>query len=189
MDILLSSNQQNTQVASQPEFQTWAPIPAITNYYYNTNLGTLPIILPTNYKIKDFRGTPAEVGYTSIRCVVTHIAGPFTAVNWLSISSIPNVGSSVTISPLSNNTTVSYTNTLQNVNLLAPGVYTRKIRFQVQGLTPSVVWQNIEMHEHEIRLTVSNENFVWNPASFNFVHLAGTLPMPEKEITISFLQV
>jgi hypothetical protein len=185
MDILLSSNQQNTQVASEPQFQTWAPIPAITNYYYNTNLGTLPIILPTNYKIKDFRGTPAEVGFTSIRCIITHMAGAFTAVNWLSIFAIPLPGNSVQISPLSNNTTFTTPNTLQNVNLLQPGVYSRKIRFQVQGLTPSVVWQNIEMHEHEIRLTVSNENFVWNPASFNFVHLAGTLPMEEKELTIS----
>lgn len=185
MNLELNYPQTYTETASEPQFQTWAPIPAVTNYYYNTNVGSLPIIIPTNYKIKDFRGTPAEVGYTSIRCVITHLAGTFTAVNWLSISSIPNPGNSVTISPLSNSTTVTYTNTLQNVNLLSPGVYSRSIRFQVQGLLPNGVWQNIEAHIHEIKLTVSSETYVWNPTSFNFVHLAGTLPMEEKELTIS----
>jgi hypothetical protein len=189
MNLELSYPQTYTNTLSEPEFQTWAPIPAVTDYYYNTNTGNVPLVLATTYKIKDFLGTAAAFGYPELRLNIRRLSGSFSSVNWFSVTELPNEGTSaINVVPLENGHEVILTNVLSNLNLLAPGVYTKNIRFQVLGSTPDSSageWQVIETHTHQIRLTVSSEAFVWNPTSFNFVHLAGTLPMEEKEITIS----
>ena len=183
----LDINQANTETSNEVEFQSWSPIPAITYYYYNTNV---PAGVPTPFSIihniKDVIGTPLAVGYNSFKMEVNRYGYQNSTPTWFRTDVLVSNVSVDTVIPLENGMQYTSNHQLLNFTFLSPGTYSAFMQFKIYGRKPLFnTWHLIETHIHEIRLIVSNELFTVSPSNLNFVHYAPTLPMASKELTVS----
>lgn len=183
MSIVLG-NQQNSPIETESQFQSWGPIPAVTNYTYNLNY-TPPTGVVVTHQIKDIIGTTQAGAYTSFRYMVDRNGETFNSQIWFKTAEVPNFNGLQTINITQNGTTYTSTHQLQNLNTLQPGVYEAFIRFRLFGRVGSGPWTIIETHIHTIRITVTNTPISFTPSSLNYVHFTPTLPMEEKIIQVT----
>lgn len=171
MAIQINSTQTEVQTTSTSLFQTWqVPVlPIVVSYYQG---GALPAAVTVPIKIRSVIGTGVEQLYNN-----------FYFRSFLSLPPMPDV-IALAGPVITNNVWVSYTNylagdvtvTFQDLNLLAPGTYTRQVTFGIQGANiQSGANTLVDSRSFTIIINVytADTPVITPPSGFNFTWILG----------------
>jgi hypothetical protein len=151
MTPITLDNQENVVIASEPLFQNWGPI--TRELFYNPIELTEIDPFSVSHKIKDVFGSPLEEVYSEFRYfIIPEFLG--TNIPFLTITGSSPIGSSNPISLVENNTEFELTYTPENLITLDLGMYQCRVRFVLQGLNASGIWQTIEFFDYTLNLVV-----------------------------------
>jgi hypothetical protein len=185
MSLVLSNNQQNIVASSTPVLQDWGFTPGSINIdYYQGAPAPAPVVVAT--KIKDVLGTSIVNGYTDIRYNILLSFGNTNNIAIATLSGEVAPAPNTTLPINQNGIQGNNTYTFQNLNLLAPGVYTIDAWHRILGTNSSGSSSILSNKIFKIKVTVFPATApVVNPASLSYVWQIGQQELMVQPLTIN----
>ena len=176
MSTPLSNSPGNNTIDSEPVFQSWSPIPALSSFtYFMTGSGSVQQQVVT-IKLRDYIGVDAFSQYTNFRYTIrkNYLSGAFAT--WLvNFSPDFNFNSGVFTDIESNGLSGNIAFNIRNLNLLVPGYYKANLSFDVYGRKATGSWELIDFYTYNVKLDVYATNSVtFTPSVININHYQDT---------------